>query len=125
MSLVRRVLTCSARSVLMFPVLCWAQSYGNSGNVTITSVQVYVPPQGTGAIVQFSPAAASPNGFPGCASQNGNSVWIDFSATGSPNGRDLYATVLAASAGGKLVVLGTYGCAANGLPLVYSIIYYP
>ena len=64
---------------------------------------------------------SSPTDSEGCTSSNKGWSWIDFSSTGLPDGRTLYATVLAAQASGREVDIGVNGCASNGVPVVYAI----
>ncbi len=46
---------------------------------------------------------------------------LDFSTTGEPDGKTMYATVLTAQTAGKAVSFGFNGCASNGVPVVYAI----
>jgi len=91
---------------------------------TITSMGTYTGASGSqGAWVIFSPAIPS---LEGCSNTVGNQVWIDFSSTVQPDGKTIYATVLAAYLSGHSVGFGVSGCAASGqLPLVYRVDLYP
>ncbi len=97
---------------------------GGVNNVNVVLISVYMAASGTGALVKFSPA--SPSGLSGCTYTTGDMVWIDFTATGAPNGRDLYATVLAASMSGRQIGVGTTGCTSDGyFPVAYGINVWP
>jgi hypothetical protein len=91
---------------------------------TITSMGSYTGASGgAGAWVVFSPAI--PN-LEGCGNAAGNQVWIDFSSTVQPDGKTIYATVLAAFLSGHAVGFGVSGCVDGGqLPLVYRVDLYP
>ena len=91
---------------------------------TITSMGSYTGASGaTGAWVVFSPAIP---GLEGCSNTAGNQVWIDFSSTVQPDGKTIYATVLAAFLSGHAIGFGVGGCADAGqLPLVYRVDVYP
>jgi hypothetical protein len=88
---------------------------------TVVSVSIYSGAIGTtGAEVIISPAL--PNGTEGCALTPANTLYIDFSSTAQPDGKSLYATVLAALLAGKQMTFGILGCAINGeVPLVYRV----
>lgn len=104
------------------PALGWA--YGTTNTVTITTLTIYMAANTTGALVKFTPA--NPSGLTGCTYTTGDYVFIDFSATGNPNGRDLYASLLAATMAGKQVDIGTLGCGDGGYyPLAYGVNVYP
>jgi len=61
-------------------------------------------------------------GAEGCSNSSGNQVWIDFSGAAQPDGRSLYATVLAAYLAGHTLGFGVTGCGAGGqYPLVYRV----
>ena len=92
---------------------------------TITSMGSYTGASGggMGAWVVFTPAI--PN-LEGCSNTAGNQVWIDFSSTVQPDGKTIYATVLAAFLSGHAVGFGVSGCVDGGqLPLVYRVDLYP
>jgi len=91
---------------------------------TITSMGTYTGTSGaTGAWVIFSPAIPS---LEGCSNAAGNQVWIDFSSTVQPDGKTLYATVLAAYLSGHTVGFGVSSCVQAGqLPLVYRVDLFP
>ena len=88
--------------------------------MTVTGVGVYSGTSGAqGAYVNFSPAQP---GIEGCPYAAGNLLWIDFSSTTNPDGKTLYATVLAAYLAGRTLVFGVSGCADSGqAPLVYRV----
>jgi hypothetical protein len=91
---------------------------------TITSMGSYTGASGAqGAWVVFSPAIPS---LEGCSNTAGNQVWIDFSSTVQPDGKTIYATVLAAFLSGHTVGFGVSGCVdGDQLPLVYRVDLYP
>ena len=69
--------------------------------------------------MQFTPGIAN---LEGCSNTAGNMAWIDFSSAVQPDGKSLYATILAAAASGESVSMGVSGCADNNqLPLVYRV----
>ena len=85
----------------------------------INYINVYAGTAAQGANIQFSPAR--PN-VEGCPYAPGNLVWIDFSSPIQPDGKVLYATVLAAVMAGKTVIFSVRGCGPNGqVPMVYSV----
>lgn len=72
-----------------------------------------------GVYIVISPALP---GLEGCSVQAGNLIWIDFSSVTEPDGRSLYATVLAAYLSGHTVGFGVAGCDVSGqFPLVYRV----
>ena len=91
---------------------------GGVNNVTVIETTIYMGSTRTGALVKFSPASP---GLEGCSYAGGNYVFIDYAAQVTPNGRDLYATVLAAYLAGRTIGIGTSGCTAEGFPIVYGI----
>ncbi len=77
----------------------------------------------SGAYVIFSPAIPS---LKGCGNSAGNQVRIDFASTVQPDGKTIYATVLAVFLSGHTVGFGVSGCVDAGqLPLVYRVDVYP
>jgi hypothetical protein len=103
---------------LLVPALGWT---GTAGPVTITRLTIYMAAEHTGAIITISPATSSVNNS--CSYTGNDDVWIDFSAPGSPSGRDLYATALAAFTTGQQITVATVGCAgpANSVPSISSL----
>jgi hypothetical protein len=91
---------------------------------TITAMGSYTGASGAqGAWVTFSSGIPS---MEGCGNTAGNQVWIDFSSTVQPDGKTIYATVLAAFLSGHTVGFGVNGCVdASQLPLVYRVDLYP
>jgi hypothetical protein len=87
---------------------------------TIMSMGSYTGASGAlGAWVIFSPAIPS---LEGCSNTAGNQVWIDFSSTAQPDGKTIYATVLAAFLSGHAVGFGVNTCVQSGqIPLVYRV----
>ena len=119
----RRIATAAATALALAATVAGA---AGTPYVTVYKVTIYQASSGagTGALVMFSPAA--PSALTGCSYTTGDTVWIDFSASGDPTGRDLYAALLAASVAGKQVTLGVLGCSgsasgAPGYPMVYGI----
>ena len=90
--------------------------------VTVVLATVYMGSTASGAYVKFSPAKP---GFGGCTYNTGDLAWIDFSAQVTPNGRDVYATALAAYLAGHTIGIGVNGCSSAGYPLVTGINVYP
>jgi hypothetical protein len=103
---------------LLVPTLGWT---GTAGPVTITRLTIYMAAEHPGAIITISPATSSVNNS--CSYTGNDDVWIEFSAPGSPNGRDLYATALAAFTTGQQITVATVGCAgpANSVPSISSL----
>jgi hypothetical protein len=103
---------------LVVPTLGWT---GTAGPVTITRLTIYMAAEHTGAIITISPATSSVNNS--CSYTGNDAVWIDFSAPGSPSGRDLYATALAAYTTGQQITVATVGCAgpSNSVPSISSL----
>jgi len=91
---------------------------------TVTTIGTYTGVSGAlGAYVTFSPAIP---GLEGCSNTTGNEVWIDFSSTTQPDGKTLYATILAAFLAGHTVGFGVNTCVQAGqMPLVYRVDVYP
>jgi hypothetical protein len=89
--------------------------------VTITDVSVYAGSTGSqGAYIVFTPAQP---GVEGCTYATGNELWIDFTSTAQPDGKSLYAAVLAAYLAGRSLAFGVSGCAFSGnlIPIVYRV----
>jgi hypothetical protein len=107
-----------AAMVLLMPTLGWT---GSAGPVTITRLTIYMAAASTGAIITFTPATSSVNNS--CSYMGNTDVWIDFSAPGNPNGRDLYATALAAFTVGQQINVTTSGCAgpSSSVPNITSL----
>lgn len=96
---------------------------GISG-VTVTRISIYAGTSVQGAIVWISPAL--PNGTEGCTNNPSNQIWIDFSSTVQPDGKSLYASVMAAFLSGHQLTFGVQGCGDSGqLPLVYRVDVWP
>lgn len=115
---IRRSTRGVAAMALLMPTLGWT---GSTGPVTITRLSIYIAGQSTGAILTFTPAASSVNNS--CSYTGNDDVWIDFSGSGNPNGRDLYATALAAFLAGQQIEITTTGCAgpSNSVPDISSL----
>ena len=67
-------------------------------SATVTQVSIYAGSSAQGAVLYITPAV--PN-LEGCTNTAGNLLWIDFSSATQPDGKALYATVLAALAQGQ------------------------
>jgi len=97
-----------------------AGAWSGYNGVTIATSTAYqagkASPPGVLIILTSSPAHSE-----GCTRSNKGGSWIDFSSTGLPDGRTLYATVLAAQASDKEVDIGVNGCSSNGVPMGYAI----
>ncbi len=113
----------AALSFGLFPVMAPAWSGYNS--VTITHLSVYQAGQASpaGVLVEVSPV--TPADTEGCSQSGKGWIWIDFSSTAQPDGKTLYAMLVAAELAGKTVNIGVNGCASNGLPLAYASGVYP
>jgi hypothetical protein len=121
MKCIRHIL-CVIGSALLLG-LSWLVADANTNSVTIVRPSVYMgtayPGVYQGVLVQISPAYP---GLEGCSNAAGQYVFIDFSPQTSPNGRDLYAAVLAAFLAGHTVSFGTHGCTSDGaIPVVYGL----
>jgi len=89
-------------------------------SITVTGLSIYAGSTSSqGAEVIFSPAMP---GIEGCTLPAANVLWIDFSSATPPDGRSLYATVLAAYLAGHTLTFGVGGCALGGqIPVVYRV----
>jgi len=105
-------------SLLIAPGIAGAATYVTP--TAINSVSIYAGVSANGAYISINPALA--NGTEGCTYTPANLLWIDFSSTVQPDGKALYASVLAAILAGKQVNFGVAGCGDAGqLPLVYRV----
>ena len=95
-------------------------AWSGASSVTLTSMTMYQSGKASppGVLIQFSPAGTDTEG---CAHSNQGSAWIDYSTTGEPDGKAMYATVLVAQTAGKSVSFGLNGCSSNGFPVVYAV----
>src|SRR5689334_8519183 len=79
-----------------------ASANSNAGG-TITDVNLYTGTTAQGAYVMF----ASPLGHPEwCTNPADNEIWIDFPSTLQPDGKAIYAAVLAAYLAGRTISFG-------------------
>lgn len=86
---------------------------------SVVAVNVYAGTVGQGAWVKFAPAQPNVEGCPYAA---GNLMWLDFSSSVQPDGKVLYATVLAGVVSGKKLVFSVRGCGNGGqIPLIYAV----
>jgi hypothetical protein len=101
----------AAAATLLMPALVLA---GTATNQITTNINIYMGSSGTtGVLVAISPR---------CTDTAGDYVFINFSSTVLPTGRDLYATVLAAMLASQPVAFGTSGCDPTGYyPQVYGV----
>lgn len=117
--LTRRLRAAGCLSVISMLMPMLASALSQTATVTVTQVQPYMGSDATGVLVAFSPAVT---GNPeNCSYTAGNQAWIDFSAAVNPNGRDLYAGVLAGFMAGQTFIFYFSGCGTTGRPLVYSV----
>jgi hypothetical protein len=115
----RRGIACLLMAGTLIPIAVSGAS--QTAKVGVQLVQPYMGSDATGVLVAFTPAVS---GNPeGCAYTAGDQVWIDFSATVSPSGRDLYTGVLAGISGNNhMFIFYMSGCnAQTGRPLVYAV----
>jgi hypothetical protein len=89
--------------------------------VTIAQIILYQgggasPPYG--ALVQLT---TSPSDTEGCTHSSSGYAWVDFTSTTQPDGKTVYAALLAAELAGKSVNIGVTGCNSQGYPLVYAV----
>jgi hypothetical protein len=94
------------------------------GSVTVTGASIYMGNVGggaTGAYIDITPA--QPVGLEGCSGYGGGTtLWIDFSAQTAPDGKALYATVMAAFLAGRTLTFGVSGCGYSGqMPQIYRV----
>jgi hypothetical protein len=114
----RKVYLAAVLAGLMgFNIMESAHATTQISGVTVTGISIYMGNSGaTGAYVTITP---SQSGVEGCSA--GTAVWIDFSVQTAPDGKALYATVLAAYIAGKAVTFGVSGCGYSGHPQVYRV----
>jgi hypothetical protein len=114
-----RVVQYLAGSALL--LMCGIAVAGSTTSQIPTTVAIYAGSSGTtGVLVTISPP--QPSTLTGCTDTSGNYVFINFSSTVLPTGRDLYASVLAAMFAGQAVAFGTSGCDPNGTyPQAYAV----
>lgn len=112
-----------ASLALLFPApgFCWS----GYNSVTIVLLTVYQGGQASppGVLVQVSPV--NPADTEGCTYSRQGYVWVDWSGTIQPDGKAVYAALLAAQVAGKVVGLGVNGCSSLGYPLLYGVNVYP
>jgi len=118
----RILLLLSAMFGVSLPVPVWAGSSYNQ--VTVSRLLVFQASSGAnpGSLIVFTPAIADSEG---CTKSGVGYAWIDWTSTLQPDGKSLYATVLAASLAGKTVDIVVSGCSQGYYPLVYQIVIYP
>jgi len=108
---------------LLAAALIPAQAFSWSGfnHVSVKAMTIYAAGHGAtpGALIQLPTPIQADN--EGCAHSSEGYVWIDFSAAGQPDGRSLYATVLAAHLAGQDLGFGLNGCSSDRWPVVYGV----
>lgn len=94
------------------------------GSVTAVKLLVFQASSGAnpGSLIMFSPAIPDSEG---CVKSGQGYAWIDWTSTLQPDGKSLYATVLAAAMAGKQLDLVVGGCSQGYYPLVYQVVVYP
>lgn len=108
------------------PSLCLATSGYNY--FTPTDVSIYQAGQSSapgGVLITFSTASATGADNEGCTYSGKGYAWIDWSSTALPDGKALYASVLAAYLAGKQIGIGLNGCSSSGYPVVYGVNVWP
>jgi len=116
--------TCSILAGLLMLAQVPAHATTQIGSVTVIGASIYMGNVGggaTGAYIDITPA--QPAGVEGCSGYAGGAtLWIDFSAQTAPDGKTLYATVMAAFLAGRSVSFGVSGCGYNGqMPQIYRV----
>ena len=113
-----KVLTVIAIGVL---APCTAMAWGGYNNVTLRLLTLYQAGRGAnpGALIELP--APFPSDNEGCTQSNKGYAWIDFTSATQPDGKALYASVLAAHLAGRPLGIGTNGCSVDGFPVVYGI----
>jgi hypothetical protein len=118
-----RALVIFAFSSILLPFTVTARATTQVSGVTVTQHSIYAGTSAQGAIVYITPGV--PN-LESCSNTSGNMLWIDFSYATQPDGKSLYATLIAALAQNQTVTFGVSGCGDSGqLPIVYRIDVYP
>ena len=114
----------TALAIASLAPFCAALAISQVPASTITSMGSYTGASGgAGAWVVFSPAISN---LESCGNTAGNQVWIDFSSAVQPDGKTIYATVLAAFLAGHSIRFGVSSCVDAGQsPLVYRVDLYP
>jgi hypothetical protein len=108
-------------ALLLTPAVLMADA---TNETPISSINLYGGSSLTpGALVVISPA--QPANLQGCSYTGGAYVWISFSSSTAPTGRDIYASVLAALIAGQQVAFVTSGCDPTGAyPQVTTVTIY-
>ena len=99
----------------------FSAAWSGASSITLSALTVYQSGKASppGVVIQFSPVGTDTEG---CSHSNQGYAWIDYSTTGEPDGKAIYATALAAQIAGKSVGFGLNGCSSNGFPVIYAII---
>jgi hypothetical protein len=117
MKCIRYILFVIGSALLL--VLSWSVAEADTNSVTIVRPSIFMGTHYPGLLVQISPAYP---GLEGCSNAAGQYVFVDFSIQTAPNGRDLYAAVLAAFLAGHTVSFGTHACTTDGAyPIVTAV----
>lgn len=103
--------------ILGSPLALAGSSYNG---VTITTLMAFQASSGAnpGTLILFKPAIPDAEG---CTKSGQGYAWIDWTSTLQPDGKALYATVLAAAMEGKTVDINVGGCSQGYYPLVYMV----
>ena len=109
---------CLGLVVGMRPNSSFASGYNP---VIIASLTLY---QGGGASPPYGALitlTTSPSDAEGCTHSSSGYAWVDFTSTTQPDGKTIYAALLAAEIAGKTVNIGVSGCNSQGYPLAYAV----
>lgn len=98
-----------------------ALAWSGYSQVLLKAVTVYQSGRGAnpGALIELP--TPFPSDTEGCAHSGQGYAWIDFSTSGQPDGKEVYASVLAAHLAGRSIGIGLNGCNSEGYPLVYGV----
>lgn len=89
--------------------------------VTLKALTVYQAGRGVPPGVLLELNTPFPTDAESCAHSNQGYAWIDWSTSGEPDGKAMYAAALAAHLAGKTLGIGFSGCSSQGYPLAYGI----
>jgi hypothetical protein len=111
----------SLATIVLSAIPIAAEAWSGYNNVTIVMLSVYQAGRGVtpGVLIQFSPK--TPTDTEGCTYSGAGYAWIDYSTTGEPDGKQLYAMALAIQKSGGVIGIGTNGCSSQGYPVVYGL----
>jgi hypothetical protein len=83
-----------------------ALAWSGYNQVTIKLLTVYQASQGAGAGALIELPTPFPNDTEGCSQSSHGYAWIDFSSSTQPDGKSVYATVLATRLAGRAIGIG-------------------